>query len=121
MKPRRTYRDYIRDIKDAAEKAQHFLAGMSLEEFLHDDKTAYATIRALTIIGEAAKKIPRSLQTRYPHIPWREMAGMRDKLAHDYFGVDLRRVYETVRRDIPPLLAGLQPILTELTEEEGDE
>lgn len=121
MKPRRTYLDYIQDIKDAAEKAQCFLRGISLEEFLRDDKTAYATIRALTIIGEAANKIPRSLQTRYPHIPWREMAAMRDKLAHDYFGVDLRRVYETVGRDIPPLLAGLEPLLTELEQEERDE
>ncbi len=71
----RTYLDYLYDIRDAAEKAQRFVGDMTLDAFLADDKTAFAVIRALTIIGEAAKKIPRSLQSRYPEVPWREMAG----------------------------------------------
>ncbi len=60
-------------------------------------------IRALTIIGEAVKKIPKSVQNRYPDVPWMVMAGMRDIVIHEYFRVDLKRVSETVRQDFPPL------------------
>ena len=99
----RVYSDYVRDMLEAARKAEEFIGGMTLEQFLADDKTNYAVVRAITIVGEAAKKIPEQVRTRYPDVPWREIAGMRDKVTHEYFGVDLRRVYETVRRDLPSL------------------
>jgi len=99
----RVYSDYVRDMLEAARKAEEFIGGMTLEQFLADDKTNYAVVRAITIVGEAAKKIPEQVRTRYPEVPWREIAGMRDKVTHEYFGVDLRRVYETVRRDLPSL------------------
>ena len=80
--------DYLDDILDAVEKIEIFTRGMSYEEFSRDDKTVYAVTRALEVIGEAAKCIPRSVRENYPGNPWTEMAGMRDKLIHAYFGIN---------------------------------
>uniref|UniRef100_UPI00262F28BC HepT-like ribonuclease domain-containing protein n=1 Tax=Thermococcus sp. TaxID=35749 RepID=UPI00262F28BC len=69
-----------------------FTSGMDFEDFSKDRKTQFAVIRALEIIGEAAKAIPEDFKKEHPKVPWREMAGMRDKLIHAYFGVDLHVV-----------------------------
>ena len=103
MKGDRIYTDYLRDILDNAEKAQEFLGDMGFEAFRTDDKTVFAVTRALEIIGEAAKNVPDKVRRRYPDVPWRDMSGMRDKITHAYFGVDLRRVSETVRTSLPSL------------------
>ncbi len=120
MRGQRDYTDYLTDILDAAENAERFLAGMGIDEFLADAKTSYAVIRALTIIGEAAKRIPPSVRKQYPEIPWRAVAAMRDKVTHDYFGVDLRRVYETVRREIPELRRAVERMVTDLAARRED-
>ncbi len=114
MKPKRVYIDYLNDMVSSAEKALEFVAGMSGDEFLGDDKTVFAVIRALEIVGEAAKKIPNEVRDKYPVIPWREIAGMRDKLVHDYFGVNLRLIWKTVKEELP----GLLPKLREVVEQE---
>jgi uncharacterized protein with HEPN domain len=111
MSGKRTHVDYLRDILDAAGKAREFAQGLDFEQFASDDRTTFAVVRALEIIGEAAKKVPPAVRERYPDVPWQEMAGIRDKLIHDYFGVDLRVVWRTLHEDLPPLRAQIAQIL----------
>lgn len=111
MTQERFYVDYLRDILEHAEKAQTFVAGMTEDDFLQDEKTVFAVIRALEIVGEATKKIPQEVKGKYPNVPWREMAGTRDKLAHDYFGINLGVIWKTVTEDIPSLIPLIRQIL----------
>ena len=112
IRTKREYTDYLRDILDAIDKAEKFTAGMDSLTFEAADKTIFAVVRALEIIGEVTKKLPDPLKERYLEIPWREMAGMRDKVIHDYFGVNLRRIFETVRQDLPPLHESIAHMLS---------
>lgn len=110
----REYTDYLHDILDAMDKAVAFSRDFSREDFLSDEKTIFATVRALEIIGEAAKHIPQRVKQRYPDLPWREMMAVRDKVIHAYFGVDGSVIWKTVHEDIPPLLPQLRRILLEI-------
>lgn len=83
---------------------------MEFDEFKKDDKTSSAVIRKFEIIGEATKKISESLKKKYPEIPWKEMAGMRDKLIHFYFGIDYKLVWQTIKHRIPQI----KPLLTKI-------
>jgi uncharacterized protein with HEPN domain len=79
------------------------IQGKSKEDFLSDDLLCNAIVRSLEIIGEAAKKIDSEFKNEYPHIEWRKMAGTRDKMIHDYFGVDYEIVWDIVEHKIPDL------------------
>ena len=92
----------ILDILKAARLAQSFLAGMDRASFLADEKTQSAVVHQLLIIGEAAKRVSEALRIGQPSVPWGLMAGMRDKLIHEYDDVDLEEVWQTVVRDLPP-------------------
>jgi len=100
---KRVVKDHVNDIIDSMNKAMKFIEGMSYEQFIRDDKTVFAVVRALEIIGEAVKKIPEEIRVKYPEIPWKGMAGMRNKVIHEYFGVNLKYVWETVGKRIPEL------------------
>jgi len=108
----RDFHDYLHDMLEATDKVASFVQGMTQEQFVLDDKTQYAVVRGLEIIGEAAKKIPDAFRVENPQIPWREVAGMRDKLVHDYFGVNAEVVWKTVLEDVPNLARLLRAIVS---------
>lgn len=106
--------DFISDVINAMDKALKFIDKMSYEEFVQDDKTIFAVVRAIEIIGEAVKNIPDDIKEKYPEIPWKGMAGMRDKVIHGYFGVDLKVVWETVKSRIPEIKPLFEKMLKDL-------
>jgi len=108
---KRVHDDYLRDMLENAEKALSFVEGMDYDEFETDEKAVYAVIRAFEIIGEAARQIPESIQIANSAIPWREITGMRNKLTHEYFGVNTKVVWRTVHEDLPVIIPLLRKIL----------
>jgi uncharacterized protein with HEPN domain len=102
---------YLKDILNAVESIETFMAGMDFEAFRTDDKTASAVIRKLEVIGEAVKQLPEEVRQRYPDIPWKQVAGMRDKLIHFYFGVEPALIWQTVNNRLPALKATIREML----------
>ena len=105
---------YVRDIIQNMVDAEDFVLDLSYETFISDKKTFNAVVRSIEVIGEATKSIPDSIRIRYPDIPWKEMAGMRDKLIHFYFGVDREAVWLTVKERIPAIRPIFESILRDL-------
>ncbi len=107
----RIYIDYLRDMFENANRAILFTEGMDFETFRKDEKTVYAVIRAVEIIGEATRNIPDDIRVKYPEIPWRDAADMRNKLVHRYFGINLEVIWQTLSEDLPMLANALQEII----------
>lgn len=94
---KREYKDYVIDIIEAIEKIEKFTQNMELKDFESDEKTILAVVKSLEIIGEAAKKIPAKVKKLYLDVPWKKITGMRDKLVHEYFGVNKKVVWRTIK------------------------
>lgn len=103
MSEERVLLDYLNDILESIADVLEFTAGMSREDFCSDKKTIKAVVRSLEVIGEAINKIPYNVRARYPEIPWQEIIAMRNRLIHEYFGVDLDIVWQTIEEDLFPL------------------
>ena len=110
--------DYVEDILDAMDKVEILLQDVTREQFEADFRINFAAVRALEIIGEATKRLPMALRDQYPHIPWKDMAGMRDRMVHGYDAVNLKIVWKTVKQRIPTVKPQIRRILADYEEQE---
>jgi uncharacterized protein with HEPN domain len=113
---KRDYKLFVKDILDAIDKIEEFIGRMEYGEFIQDDKTSTAVVKKIEIIGEAIKNIPRDVKARYNFIPWRDIVGMRDKITHDYFGIDYEIVWKVVKEKLPALKIQVEQVLKEMDE-----
>lgn len=102
---------FLKHIVESIEEIEKYTKGVSKEEFFKDSKSQDAVIRRIEIIGEAVKNLPSGFKNKHPEISWPEIAGMRDVLIHEYFGVDLDIVWETIKKDLPDLKEKILEIL----------
>ena len=111
MSPERNWRMRVEDILVCIEKIKAYTQGMSYEQFCADGKSVDAVIRNLEIIGEAAGYIPLEIQEKHPELAWLEMRGMRNIMAHEYFGISLPIIWRAIEQDLTPLADGLNRLL----------
>jgi len=100
---KRSPKIYLEDIVISITKIEEYVQGLDLESFIDDQKTIDAVVRNLEIIGEAAKYIPEEYAEEHNNLPWSEMISMRNKVIHEYFGVDVDILWQTIQEDLPNL------------------
>lgn len=116
---KREYRDYINDILNSIDEILAFVKDITYENLISDKKTIRAIERNLEIIGEAAKNIPEEIKSRHSAVPWNEIIGMRNKIIHEYFGVDYEIVWKTIKERLPELKPKIEEIWSELNKKEN--
>jgi uncharacterized protein with HEPN domain len=107
-------RDFLSDIQEAIRRTAAYTAETGYEAFLADTKTQDAVVRNLEIIGEATKNLSAELRAQYADIPWKSMAGIRDRLIHHYFGVNLDVVWQIITVELPEVASRIEAIMKEL-------
>lgn len=112
MSKKRKDKDFLGDIHEAMERIDLYVKGLTYPKFLDDKKTQDAVVRNFEIIGEATKNITSDFKTRYTDVPWKKLAGLRDKLIHFYFGIDYKIVWNITRKELPNLHKQIKNILS---------
>lgn len=102
---------YLKHILDSICSIEQFTEGLSQEDFFRNIEKQYAVLRGLEVIGEATKNLSQELKKGCPEVSWKDIAGMRDKMIHAYFAIDLPLVWKTVKEDLPPLKKQVQKLL----------
>jgi uncharacterized protein with HEPN domain len=100
---KRDYTLFIDDILEAIEKVERYAADSTFEDFSCNEMAVDAVIRNFEVIGEAARNMPEEIKKKYPYVEWKEMIGFRNVLIHEYFGIEIESVWDTVRKNIPEL------------------
>lgn len=108
--PKRAPELLLTDMLAAIRKVERYTSGMNQEQFREDEKTIDAVVRNLEVLGEAARQMPEEFATSHAEIPWRQVAGLRNRIVHDYFGLDLEIIWQVVRHDLSQLGARLESL-----------
>ena len=115
MSERRT-RDYLGDIVEGMELIQQYISGLGRDQFMRDRKTIDAVVRNLEVIGEATKALPKDVRDEHPEIPWKQLAGVRDKMIHFYFGLNYDIIWTIVSDQLPALLPLVRTVIATVGE-----
>jgi len=113
--PKRRDQDFVSDIREAIQRIAAYTEGMTYEQFMKDHKTQDAVVRNLEVIDEATKNLSSRLRKMYPQVPWKDLAGVRNKMIHHYFGINYEIVWTVAKEELPGLLPKIENILTKRT------
>jgi len=109
---KRDWRILFEDMLEATDKIERYTAGMEYDDFVHTSLVIDAVVRNVEIIGEASKQVPAQVQGKYTRIPWRQLAGIRNRIVHEYFGVDVGIIWHIVTNELPKLKSELRKALS---------